>query len=84
MIKIAKSYSSHKIKVGYTEVPRSIAKAAFKLFNFGDIYGAKELLIAHDLSEEEAMAILTAMQDNFNNTLRTYGVEDGALDEVLP
>lgn len=81
MIRIAKSYSFYKIKVGYTEVPRSVAKAAFKLFNFGDIDGAKELLIAHDLSEEEAMAILTAVQDHFNGTLRTYGVEDGALDD---
>lgn len=81
MIKIQNSYSIHKIKVGYQEVSRSVVKAAFKLFNFGDIDGAKELLNAHSLDDEEAMAVLTAMQDKFNDTLRTYAVEDGALDD---
>jgi len=36
----------------------------------------------HSCDEEEAMAVLTAMQDKFNDTLRTYGVEEGALDDL--
>lgn len=79
MIKIQNAYSAHKIKVGYTEVSRSITKAAFKLFNFGDLEGALELLKAQEMDEAEAMAVLTAMQDSANGTLRTYGVDDDAI-----
>lgn len=82
MIKIVKSYASGSIRVGTAQVPIVPLKMAFKLFNFGDIDAAKALLQFHSCDEEEAMAVLTAMQDKFNDTLRTYGVEEGALDDL--
>jgi hypothetical protein len=80
MIQIQKSYASNSLRVGTAQVPIPVLQAAFKLFNFGDLDSAKALLEFHGCSEEEAMAVLTAMQDKFNGTLRTYGVDA----EVLP